>query len=240
MESDAVFDAVVVIAVLVIVTGIFLLWGISIVGYDEYAVEKEFGTLKTGLKETGFNWVGFGSLIRVNNQVRNYEVVVEAASRDYQDVTLTVNLNIVILKDKVFDFIKNYPSEEVYSQYLNNKVQERIKTVVIKYDAESILNNRLSLSKELYDSIKSMPELSFFEFNDLAIKNIQFSDKFSETLERKAQVNIEKEILTKQKDNLELLKSNMQIVSMSDYFKYQLIEKWDGKSNLVISDAIIR
>jgi regulator of protease activity HflC (stomatin/prohibitin superfamily) len=228
------------VAVLSIFIILFLLIGIRIVRYDEYAIEKTFsGKLYSYVYDPGFRWLGFSSLIRVNNQVRNYEVVVEAASKDYQDVNMIVNLNMVIKKDKVYDFVKNYQSEEQYVQYLNNKIQEKIKTIIIKYDAEEVLNNRLEISKELYGSVADMPELTYFKINDLAIKNIQFSEKFSETLERKAQISIEQDILTRQKDNLELLKANMKIVDIDTYFKYQLIEKWDGKSNLIISDALL-
>ena len=218
---------------------VFLTFTISIVNYDEYAIEKEFGQLYSDVKDPGFTWVGFGSLIRVNNQVRNYEVVVSAASSDYQDVTLTLNMNTKIKKDSVYDFTKNYPSEEVYTHYLNNKIQEKVKSIVLKYDAETILKNRLNISHELYLSVKDIPELQYFEFNDLTIKDVQFSPKFNEILERKAQVKQEYEIIERQKQNLELLNENMKNINIDTYFKYQLIEKWDGKSSLIISDALL-
>src|SRR3972149_6351718 len=69
--------------------GLFILvFGLRIVEYNEYAFEREFGTLYQDQKETGFNWIGFGSLQRINNQVRNYEIIVKAVSKDLQDVSI--------------------------------------------------------------------------------------------------------------------------------------------------------
>ena len=234
VELFLIFGGIGVVLLLII-----LAFCISIVDYNEYAVEKEFGILYQDIKEPGFTWVGFGSLVRVNNQVRNYEIVVNAASSDYQDVTLALNLNIRIKEDKAYDFVKNYPSEELYQQYLNNKVQEKVKSIILKYDAEQVLQKRIEISQELYLAVKSIPELEYFEFNDLTIKDVQFSDKFNEVLERKAQVLIEREIILRQKENLELVRDNMKSVDMDTYFKYQMIEKWDGKSALIISDALV-
>lgn len=228
------------IGILVLLVGLVCLWGISIVKYNEFAYEREFGILKPELKEQGFNWIGFGQLERVNNQIRNYEIVVEGASEDYQDVKMVLNLNIKIKKEVVYDYLKEYQSEEQFRQYLNNKVQEKVKTIILKYSAEEVLLKRLEISEEMFLAIKEIPEIKYFNVNDINIKDIQFSDKFTDILERKAQVLIEREVLTRQEENLKLLNKNMMIVDVNTYFKYQLIEKWDGKSNLIISDAILR
>ncbi|MDO8623171.1 MAG: SPFH domain-containing protein [archaeon] len=228
------------LAFIVFIIGIiFLFFTISIVGYDEYAIEKEFGTLYSDVKDTGFTWVGFGSLISTNNQVRNYEIIVKGASSDYQDATLALNLNTKIKKESVYEFIKNYQTEETYQNYLNNKVQEKVKSILLKYSAEEILKNRLEISKELYNSVKMLPELDYFEFNDLVIKDVQFSEKFNEILEKKAQILIEREILVRQEENLNLLRKNTQIVDIDTYVKYQIVEKWDGKVPLIISDTFL-
>jgi len=219
---------------------LILVFGLRIVEYNEYAFEREFGTLYQDQKETGFNWIGFGSLQRINNQVRNYEITVKAASKDLQDVSIDLNLNLRIKKDQAYNFLVNYKDEATYLQYLNNKVQEKVKTVILKYDAVEILNNRLAISEEFNDDVSNIKELNYFEFNDLAIKNIQFGDEFTKSLERKAQVNVERDILIKQKENLEVMRQNMVILDVDTYFKYQLIEKWDGKTPLIISDALIK
>jgi len=218
---------------------LILVFGLRIVEYNEYAFEREFGTLYQDQKETGFNWIGFGSLQRINNQVRNYEIIVKAVSKDLQDVSIDLNLNLRIKKDQAYNFLVNYKDEATYLQYLNNKVQEKVKTVILKYDAVEILNNRLAISEEFNDDVSNIKELNYFEFNDLAIKNIQFGDEFTKSLERKAQVNVERDILIKQKENLEVMRQNMGILDVDTYFKYQLIEKWDGKTPLIISDAVI-
>jgi len=220
--------------ILVLSVIIFLVVSIYIVEYNEYAYEKEFGLIKGEMKETGFNYVGLGSLIRINNQVRNYEIVVDSASKDLQDVKMILNLNIRIKKDKVKDFILNYKDEETYKSYLDNKIQEKTKVIVLKYNAEEFLNNRENIRKELLTEVNNIPELNYFTINDLAVKNIEFSQAFSNIIEQRARVEIERDTILRQKHNMELIKENLNIVSSKDYLNYKVAEKWNGESTLAI------
>jgi len=238
-DDDDAWLIMVFFFIVLVVVGLFLAWGIDIVNYNEYAIEREFGILKTDFKEPGFTWVGFGSLIELNNQNRNYEIKVESATKDLQKIDLDLNLNIKIKKEKTFDFIKNYQTEEIYIQYINNKIQEKVKTIILKYTAEEVLHKRIEISKEMYADIKQIDELDYFEFNDLAIKNIEFSDEFNAMIEKKAQVELERGIIVQQKQNLELLRENMKIMDIDTYFKYKLIEKWSGETPLIISDSLV-
>jgi len=228
------------ILILVVVIGLWLTWAISIVNYNEYAFEKEFGSLKAEVKEEGFRWVGFGRLIRLNNQVRSYEIVIDAASADFQDVQVVLNLNIQLEKGKAYEFLTRYRGEEEFNKYLNNKVEERVKTVLLKYNAESILLNRLAIRDEMQAEVMQLEDLKFFKFNDLTLKNIEYSEKFNEVLEQKARVLQEREVIIRQKENLVLIRKNIALVDMDKYFKYQLIEKWDGQADLIISQNLIR
>ena len=147
---------------------------------------------------------------------------------------MNLNLNLRIKKDKVRDFILNYPNEEVYSSYLNNKIQERSKVIVLKYDAEDFIFNRDDIRRELLEELNKIEELDYFVLNDLAIKDIQFSSEFSRIIEQRAQVSIERETIIRQKENIELIKQNLNILDADSYFKYKIAEKWDGSSPLTI------
>ena len=228
------------IAVILLIVLIWLLWAVSVVNYTEYAFEREFGQLKPDIKEAGIRWVGFGNLIRLNNQVRSYEVVIDAASADFQDVQITLNLNIQLEKEKAFEFLKEYRNEEEFRKYLNNKVEERVKTTLLKFNAEEILKDRLAIRDEMKVEVMKLEELKYFKFNDLTLKNIEYSEKFNEILELKARVLQEREVIIRQNENLELTKKNMEIIDVDKYFKYQMIEKWDDQADLIISQNLIR
>lgn len=229
-----------IIIFLAIIAFIFFLTGFRKVNYNEYAVHKTFtGHLNEGVIDSGIKWIGWASFKKVNNQVRNYEIAIDSASSDFQDVQVMLNMNIQIERDQVYDFIKNYKSEAEFNTYLNNKVQEKVKTILLQYNAEEILINRLKIRDEMKESVQTIEELKYFKFNDLTIKNIEYSDKFNEVLEAKARVLQEREIIIRQKENIQLIQKNMDLVDIDTYFKYQLIEKWDGQSSLIISDAIL-
>ena len=236
-QAGAVFGG---IAIILMIIFLWAVWAISIVNYNEFAFEKEFGSLKPEVKEAGFRWVGFGSLIRLNNQVRSYEIVIDAASADFQDVQVVINLNIQLEKEKAYEFLKRYRNENEFNKYLNNKVEERVKTILLKYNAEKILLERLAIRDEMKKEVMELEDLKFFKFNDLTLKNIEYSEKFNEVLELKARVLQEREVIIRQNENLELTKKNMEIIDVDKYFKYQLIEKWDGQADLIISQNLIR
>ncbi len=231
-------SSILLIVIMGLCVGAF--YSFSILQYNEYGVEKEFGKLSEKVSDEGFVYVGIGELKRINNQIRTYEIKVESFSKDFQIVNIDLILNIRIKKDEVANFLRSYNTEQIYNQYLTKKVQEKVKTIVLKNNAEGILQARENISKEMSTELSKLPELKFFEFNDVVIKNIAFSEKFQEILERKAQVEIEREIIKKEKENNELLKKNIDVLDIHSYFLYQIANKWDGQADLIIGGSLIR
>lgn len=223
--QEAIGGFVIALLIIAIIWG---LWAISIVQYNEFAYEREFGKLHSELKEPGFTWVGFGTLERVNNQVRTYTIKVDAATNDMQQVVFDVNINAKIKKDSSYDFIKDYKSEDTFIDYLENKIQEKSKAVIFEYGAQELLKNRLNISRNVYNEVSTIPELTYFEIKDITLSNIDFAEEYDKILERKAQVEIERDIIINQKENLRLLEENMNSIDIDTYFKYQIVEKWDG------------
>lgn len=210
-----------------------IVFAFSIVGYDEYAIEEEFGSLKGEFKDQGITYVGFGSLIRINNQVRNYEIKADGYSKDKQKTVLDLTLNLQIKKEFTKDYIKNYRSEEVYAKYLTNKVQEKVKTIISKYKAEDFIDNRENISKELKESLVDVKELEYFEFKDVSIENVDYSEEFKEILERKAKVNIERDIIMKQRQNNIELRKNIDELDIDAWLKYQVGTNYKGETLIV-------
>lgn len=222
---------------LFVVLGIvlFLCFMFRVVSYDQYCFEKEFGKLYSDLKVQGIRYIGIGSLMCVNNQVRNHELLVEATSIDLQDVAISLNINMKLKDDNAFEFVKNYQSEDVYKQYLDNKIQERVKISVLKYKAEDFIYNRSMISEEIYGTVKNIPELEYFDILDISVKNVAYSPEFTAMLERKAQVDIERQIIVKQNENVVLTKKNIDLITdMDAYFKYMIAQKWDGSAPLTM------
>jgi regulator of protease activity HflC (stomatin/prohibitin superfamily) len=219
---------------IVFIVVMWIFWAFQVVEYNEYAFEVEFGRLSSEMKGQGINYIGIGTLHRVNNQIRNHEITVEASSKDLQTVKITLNVNMQLKNDKAYEFVKNYASEETYTQYLNNKMQENIKIAVLKYNVLDFVNNRSEVSKDIKTDVQAIPELNYFDIKDISIVNIKYSDELEAVLEKKGQVLIEREVIMRQKENIELINENMKLTNMSDYFKYRIAEKWDGKSPLTI------
>ena len=214
-------------------------WAFSVVQYNEFAYEREFGKLSSDLREPGIRYVGFGSLVRVNNQVRSYNIQVDAATSDMQEVTFDVNINAKLKKDQSYNYIKDYEYEDTFIAYVNSKIQEKSKTIIYQYSASEMLEKRLEISKAVYEAVKAIPELKYFEIEDISLSNIDFSEEYDYIIERKAQLSIEKDIILQQKENLELQKKNIDIIDVDKYFKYQLIEKWDGSAPLFVGSTIL-
>ncbi|HYD03562.1 MAG TPA: SPFH domain-containing protein [Alphaproteobacteria bacterium] len=218
---------------------IWVFWAFSVVQYNEYAYEREFGKLSSTIKEPGIRYVGFGSLVRVNNQVRSYNIQVDAATSDMQEVKFDVNINARLKKDESYNYIRDYEYEETFIAYVNSKIQEKSKTIIFQYSASEMLEKRLEISEAVYEAVKDIPELQYFEVEDISLSNIDFSEEYDQILERKARLTIEKDIILQQKENLELQKKNIDSIDVDKYFKYQLIEKWDGSAPLFVGSTIL-
>lgn len=230
------------VAMIVILFFIFLfgaIFAFRIVDYTEYAYEVEFGKLRSDLLTPGFNYIGIGRITSVNNQVRVYNIKVDAPTKDLQSVTFDVNVNAKIKKDESYNFIKDYADEQTYFNYVNNKIQEKSKTIIYKYSANDMVDKRLEIGEEIKSAVKSMSDLKYFELGDIALSNIKYSDQYDAILEQKAKINVEKDIINAQTENLKLQMKNIESIDVDKYFKYQLIEKWDGKTPLIISDSLL-
>lgn len=227
------------IIVFAVIALIWIFWAFNIVAYNEYAYEVEFGHLNPDLKHAGINYVGFGHLERMNNQIQSYNIKVDASTKDRQVVVFDVNLNMRLKESESFQFLKDYKEESTFITYLNNKILERSKTVITRFSAEDMQFKRLEVGQAIYDEVKIMPELHYFEINDVTLSNFDFSDEYDKSLEKNAQIDVERQIILKQNENLALQQKNINSIDVDKYFKYQLIEKWDGKAPLIISDALL-
>lgn len=214
--------------IVLVIASIVLLCSFRIVGYNEYAIEKEFGQIKGDFKDPGFTWVGIGSLIRVNNQIRNYDITVDGFSRDKQQVVLDLIVNLKMKKEFVKDFILNYKDEATYEEYITNKIQDEVKTILSKYEAQYALDNRDLLSEELTVMLQGVKEIEYFEFNDVVIDDIRYSEEYRAILEESARIDIEREIIIKEKENNIELKKNIDVLDIDSYLKYKIANKYTG------------
>lgn len=218
---------IVTVSVLLVVSAFF---AFSIVSYNEYAIEKEFGQIVGDFKQPGFTYVGIGTLIRVNNQMRNYAVDVDGFTSDKQKAVLSLTLNMKIKEDLVKDYILDYKDEATYQQYLEKKAMDKVKVILSKYDGEWIIENREELSSELTAMLREVEEVKYFEFKDVVINNIEFSDEYRGILESKARVKIEREIIMLEKANNIELKKNIDTLNIDSYLKYKIANNYKGES----------
>lgn len=225
--QEGIFIGAICVILFLVVAAVF---SFSIVSYNEYAIEKEFGQIVGEFKQPGFTYVGIGTLIRVNNQMRNYEVEVDGFTSDKQKAILSLTLNMKIKQDLVKAYILDYKDEATYEQYLEKKAMDKVKVVLSKYDGEWILDNREDLSKELTEMLRQVEEVKYFEFKDVVINNIEFSDEYRGILESKARVKIEREIIMLERANNIELKKNIDTLNIDSYLKYKIANNYKGES----------
>lgn len=207
------------------------------VGYNEYAYKKSIGgILSDQLYSPGMHMLWLSSFTKVNNQVQSYNIDLDAASNDMQQIKVQINLNIQLKKDMSYEFIKNYPDMDTYKKYLDSKIQEKTKTIIFRYQAADLLVQRLNISRDILSEIDALSEIKYFDVKDIALVNIAFSDDYEKSIEQRAQLDIQKGIILKQKENLQLQTLNINSIDVDKYFKYQMIEKWDGKSSLIVGE----
>jgi regulator of protease activity HflC (stomatin/prohibitin superfamily) len=238
------FVGLVVIAVLVILGLVTVASATESVDIGERVVVVGYGEIKDVLTE-GFHFVNpLYSTYSFDIRNTKYEASANAASQDLQKVGISVVVNYELVDTAVADVYKTYGQnyiERIFSQ----NVQESIKSVSAKYPATELVTKRDDVKKEFKNRLQeTMPGV--VRITDVAITNVDFSDSFDESVERK--VKAEQDALTA-KNRLEQIKTEadqrvaqaegeakaisaqakaIQSQGGREYVQLKAIERWNG------------
>jgi len=245
---------------ILLIIGIILLgtiWAQVPAGY--IGIQDTFGDVSNDTLAAGFHFKSpLTSVIPYTIQTQKYSATATSASKDLQDVTTEVTVNLHIDPDKVKDLYKNI-GIAYGPTVVAPAVQESVKASTAEFTASELITNRplvkqrveLTLSERLkkYNIIVENVSLTDFKFSEQFTKAIEAKvTAEQEALQatnilQKVKVEAEQKITAAQGDaNSVIIKANAdayalkiireQLESNDKLIAYKSIEKWDGKMPL--------
>ena len=215
----------------------------------EVGIKVRFGKIISTQMDEGINFkIPFIEGIKKTNiQVQKSEVNTSSASKDLQDVNLTIAVNFRVNGEDAPRLYK-----EVGTQYeeivLQPAIQESVKAIISNYTAEELITNRSEVSQKCLETLQEKVIKYGLTIDNFNILNFDFSAEFNKAIEEK-QVAEQKVLTAKQELEKEKIEAEKKIVEAEatkkandllkqtltdELIEKQFIEKWDGKLPTVI------
>lgn len=235
-----------------------LLGGIRIMDQTEVGVVKTFGRVDHTISG-GLNFVNpISDTVEIMDlRVHVRESSFASYTKDAQPVTASIEYQYELLPSSAMEVATQFGTYEILETKLGAVVEERAKIVFARYSAMPLLENRSTLSAEVWEEVKLLEDTFPVHFTSVVVKDIDFSDAFEAAVEAKMQAeqnalraeNEKKEAVTRAEQAREVAAINAEaaiataegeakaleitrqaLENMPDtWVAQQYLEKWDGK-----------
>lgn len=246
----------IVIVLVLIVVGMN---SVAQVQFGHVGLYKTFGKLNDKVLTPGLHlkMPFVQEVIQVNTQVTKTETDTTASSKDLQPVSTHVVVNYSVHKESVYKLMNDIGAN-FDTVIINPAIQEIIKEVTAKYQAEELISLRDQVAGEINEDLTKRLATYNLVVNEINIVNFNFSEAFNQSIEAKqvAQQQALKasndlkriEIEAKQKiaqaqaeaESLKLKKQEVtpELVQLKQIeVQEKALEKWDGKLPQVTGGA---
>ncbi len=144
-----------------------------------------FGHVEDFTLEAGVHFkLPWQQVINMDNRNQKATVDMNCFSSDIQEVSVTYTINYQIEKANAQTIYKTIGTG-YFSTVIAPRIQEAVKSVIAKYNAENLISNREKLSEEVKDILVEKLTQYNIEVLDASIENLDFSDVFTNAVEAK-------------------------------------------------------
>lgn len=228
----------------------FAMTGCAQVDQSERGVVKEFGKI-TDVFEPGLTFYNCFTkdvdYFSVKTELQT--TTANAASKDQQDINVTVAVNYRLDETKIREISTKYGSfENAVNKGLKPQISGAITSIIPEYTPEEMLHKR----QEAQTKIKSLLETKLDSISsniiveDLVITDFSFSAEYKKSIEEKQiaqqvakkeeyetqrQIEINKQATNKAKADSTVIAVQMAALKTQggkDYLMLKYLEKWDG------------
>ena len=144
-----------------------------------------FGRVEDTTLEAGLHIKSpFQEVISMDNRTQKQTLDLLCFSSDIQEVSISYSVNYQIRKANAQTIYKTI-GKDYYHVVMEPRIQDAVKSVMAKYTAESLIEERDTLSVKITEILER--ELSVYNIDviNTAIENMDFSDAFTQAVEEK-------------------------------------------------------
>lgn len=241
--------------------GVALLLLIFAVAQSTYVIQPGYRGVRVTLGNVspGFLREGFGfktpfitTIVPLLVRQRTYSLKAECYSADLQQVNLELSVLYRIPEESIVRIFQDYAGDP-FDNLIAPRVMEALKEVVALQTAENVVTNRLVIKRKALDLARAKIGAKFLDVGDLVLQDILLSKELQAAIEQKmvqeqeaakakftqrqAEIDAETAVI-KARGTAEAISIRGTALKLNPAFvDLQIIEKWDGKSPLVIQDA---
>ena len=139
-------------------------------------------------------------VVKMDNRIQKAIVEMSCFSSDIQEVDTNYTINYQINKANAQEIYRSI-GPSYYDTIILPRIQESVKSMIAKYDAEELNESREKLSDEIKRDLTAKLAVYNVEVIDASIENLDFSDAFTNAVEAKqvaAQEKLKAEIQQEQ------------------------------------------
>lgn len=144
-----------------------------------------FGKVQPYTYEAGVHFtVPWNDVINMDNRVQKQTIEMGSFSSDIQEVNLSYTINYQINKQNAQEIYKTI-GVDYFDVVVLPKVQETVKAVIARYNAESLVETRGKLSEQIEETLVDALAAYNIEVVSTSLENIDFTDTFTTAVEAK-------------------------------------------------------
>jgi regulator of protease activity HflC (stomatin/prohibitin superfamily) len=238
------------IVAVVLVATLIAMWPLVTVPAGHRGVITLFGDVESRVLEPGLGLVNPLTHVHdMNVQVQKAVIKGDAASKDLQHVSTTLNVNFALDPKKVAELYSNVGTD-YEAKLLDGTAQDAFKGVTAQYTAEELITKRETVRALIRDALTAkVSHLSAGAvlIDDVFITNFDFSPEFNAAIEAKqeasqkaqkatqdlARIKIEAEQrIAQSQAEAQAIKIQAEAIQQSGglaYVQLQAINKWNGQ-----------
>jgi regulator of protease activity HflC (stomatin/prohibitin superfamily) len=171
----------------------WLLFGMfAIVPTGHTGILTTFGRVEDTTLEAGLHFkLPVQEVVVMDNRTQKSVVDLSCFSSDIQEVSVRYSINYQIQKSDAQNIYKTI-GEDYYNVVMQPRIEVAVRSVIAKYTAETLIENRETLSSQITDIL--LNELSVYNIDvvNTAIEDMDFSDVFTQAVEAKQVAQQEK------------------------------------------------
>lgn len=168
------------LALVIVVFGCF-----KTISTGHTGIVTTFGKVEDITLEAGMHFIlPWQETIEMDNRNQKAAVSLQCFSSDIQEVDVNYTLNYQISKENAQEIYRTIGTG-YYNTVILPRIEEAVKTVFSKYDAENLISNRENLSTEIKQILEARLAAYHIEVIDASVENMDFSDAFTNAVEEK-------------------------------------------------------